>query len=138
LSIQFFTEGIKYSIKNRNDKKRLINNVIAQEQRKCGEINIIITTDDYLLNLNKTFLKRDSLTDIITFNFNQDETLSGELYISLERIRENSKKYNCTVEEELDRVIIHGILHLIGYEDNDKTSKARMRRKESEYLKKRL
>ena len=138
MSIQFFTEGIKYSIKNRNDKKRLINNVIAQEQRKCGEINIIITTDDYLLNLNKTFLKRDSLTDIITFNFNQDETLSGELYISLERIRENSKKYNCTVEEELDRVIIHGILHLIGYEDNDKTSKARMRRKESEYLKKRL
>ena len=116
----------------------MINNVIAQEQRKCGEINIIITTDDYLLNLNKTFLKRDSLTDIITFNFNQDETLSGELYISLERIRENSKKYNCTVEEELDRVIIHGILHLIGYEDNDKTSKARMRRKESEYLKKRL
>jgi len=138
LSIQFFTEGIKYSIKNRNDKTRWINNVIAHEQRKCGEINIIITTDDYLLNLNKTFLKRDSLTDIIAFNFNQDETLSGELYISLERIRENSKKYNCTVEEELDRVIIHGILHLIGYEDNDKTSKARMRRKESEYLKKRL
>lgn len=138
MSIQFFTEGIKYSRKNRNDKKRLINDVIAQEERKCGEINIIITTDDYLLNLNKTFLKRDSLTDIITFNFNQDETLSGELYISLERIRENSKKYNCTVEEEMARVIIHGILHLIGYEDNDKTSKARMRRKESEYLKKRL
>ncbi len=138
MSIQFFIEGIKYSIKNSNDKKRWINSVIAHEKRKCGEINIIITTDDYLLNLNKTFLKRDSLTDIITFNFNKDAILSGELYISLERIRENSKKYNCTVEEELDRVIIHGILHLIGYDDDGKTSTARMRRKEKEYLKKRL
>ncbi|HRH62830.1 MAG TPA: rRNA maturation RNase YbeY [Bacteroidia bacterium] len=139
--ILFFSEGLNYSIPLKKELKKWISNTILSEKKKCGTINYIFCTDAYLLEINKTFLNHHTLTDIITFPIenslpsNTKETgISGEIYISLERVFENAQIFNTSPEEELCRVMIHGILHLCGYSDKTTKQKAQMRVLESKYL----
>lgn len=96
---------------------------------------MIFTDDERLRELNRDFLSRDYLTDIITFDYSQKGMISGDLFISIERVIENAAKYSVTVEEELLRIIVHGFLHMAGYKDASKIEKSRMRVKENQYLK---
>jgi probable rRNA maturation factor len=135
-SINFFTENITYKL----SRKRLLNAWIADavntEQVRLGNINIVLCDDSFLLRLNRKFLKKNSLTDIITFSFAEEkDELSGDIYISLPRVRENARQFRLHLVEELSRVIIHGVLHLAGYDDHSEDEKQEMRKREDFYLK---
>ena len=124
-----------FSLKNRLATRRWLNACIKNEGKKPGEINIIFCDDEYLLNMNQEFLGKNYLTDIITFDFSENEKLvSGDLYISHERVRENAKSYNATFDEEIRRVMVHGILHLLGFDDKTSEEKMNMRKRENELL----
>ena len=99
-----------------------------------GKIYIILTNEDQLLELNREFLSRDYHTDIITFDYTVGDKVSGDIFVSAERIIENAEKYSVTINEELLRVFVHGILHLAGYSDGTKSEKAIMHEKENYYL----
>jgi rRNA maturation RNase YbeY len=96
-----------------------------------GDINFIFCSDEYLLKINKQFLNHDYYTDIITFDYSSDTLLSGDLFISVERVLENSKIYKTVFQEELRRVMIHGILHLMGYKDSTNEESQKMREAEN-------
>lgn len=133
--IQFFTENIHFVLRDKAKIRLFLLHVIREENKKPWYINFIFCSDEYLLELNKTYLKHDTLTDIISFSFSDSpEVVSGDIYISIERVRENSGKYLEPFDKELLRVMIHGILHLVGYDDKTKTEKEIMRRKEDHYL----
>ncbi|MGL6267395.1 MAG: rRNA maturation RNase YbeY, partial [Chitinophagaceae bacterium] len=107
------------------------------EQKKIEEINFVFCSDEYLLILNKQFLKHDTYTDIISFDYTEKQTaLKGEIYISIERVRENAIKFGSSFNYELHRVIFHGVLHLCGYKDKLKADQSVMRTKEAFYLRK--
>lgn len=154
-NIQFHSEDIDFTLKN----KKLIRDWIAasllKEHKQPGEINFIFCSDDHLLELNQTYLNHDTLTDIITFDYSNDfqgmdddeessgnskkgspklSTISGDIFISIERIMENAEKFNTTFDNELHRVMIHGVLHLAGYKDKTKPDKTLMTQKEDFYL----
>ena len=116
--------------------KSLIAGVIRDEKKRKGDICIIFCSDNYLLMINKKYLNSDYYTDIVTFDYVKDDLISGDLFISIERIRENALKYRVAFFEELFRLVIHGILHLIGYNDGTDKEKKMMREKENYYLKK--
>jgi len=123
LSILFHSTHPTFIIKGKLKVKKWIFNEIVSHTFTVGEINIIFCTDDYLLEINKKYLKHDFFTDIVTFNYNEGTHISGDLYLSIERIFENSKSFSVEFEKELHRVIIHGILHLLGYNDDTKEAK---------------
>lgn len=108
--------------------------VIRSEGFKEGEINYIFCDDDYLLKLNKEFLNHNTLTDIISFDYSIGKQIHGDIYISIDRVLENSKKFKVDFLEELRRVMIHGILHYCGYKDKKESDKTQMREKENHYL----
>ncbi len=108
--------------------------VIETEGCKVGEINYIFCDDKYLHKINVEFLNHDTYTDIISFDYTLGKTINGDIYISVERVQENAEKYNVTFEEELNRVMIHGVLHYLGIKDKTETQKKEMRSKENEYL----
>ncbi len=112
-----------------------IRSVVVSEKKTPGEIAIILCSDEYLLDINKRFLDHHFYTDIITFDYCEGKVVSGELYISIYRVKENADKYKVGVLEELNRVIIHGVLHLCGYKDKTDKDIKRMRSKENEKLK---
>lgn len=117
--------------------ERLENWVLACIEKDgftLGEVNYIFCDDAYLLNLNETFLKHDTLTDIISFDNTMGRLISGDIFISVERVRENATIYEVSFEEELHRVMIHGILHYMGYKDKTDDEKSGMRSKENECL----
>jgi rRNA maturation RNase YbeY len=133
--INFFTENLTNTIPRKRILRVWIRKIIEAEHHTPGVINIILCDDTFLLKLNKRFLKKHTLTDIITFPTNESpEMISGDLYISRVRVKENAYKYNSTIFNELSRVIIHGILHLLGYTDGNEKEKGLMRRKEEECL----
>jgi rRNA maturation RNase YbeY len=133
--IQFFSEGVSFQLKNEKDIQDWLLAVIKQEKLEAGVINYIICDDDYLLELNQKFLDRDTLTDVIAFDYSEsDKEVSGDVFISLERTRENASNYKQSPENELLRVIVHGMLHLCGYEDKSSSQKEQMTRKEDKYL----
>lgn len=100
-----------------------------------GELNYIFCTDPYLHNINRRFLKHDTYTDIITFdNSTVQDFIEADIYISLDRVRENARKFNVTFDEELHRVMVHGLLHLAGYGDKSPSEKVLMKKKEDAYL----
>ena len=111
-----------------------IKDAIANEQKILGEINYIFCDDDYLHNLNVKFLNHDTLTDIISFDNSLGKQINGEIYISVERVKENAELYNVVFLEELHRVIIHGVLHFCGYKDKSKQQQELMTQKENEAL----
>ena len=112
-----------------------ISKVITSENKKEGEINFIFCDDDYLHKLNVEYLDHDTLTDVISFDYSVGNELHGDVFISTERVSDNAKDFNIAFEEEIKRVIIHGILHYCGYKDKSATEKALMRSKEEEKIK---
>ncbi len=135
--IRFFVEKTNFRIKNKTAVRSWLFDTIIQENKTLGYINIILCTDDYLHDLNQKYLSHDTLTDIITFDFNEKELLVGEIFISIDRIKENADIYGVKVVDELHRVIIHGVLHLCGYKDKSRKYKKLMTDKENYYLLKR-
>lgn len=132
--IRFFSEDVKFNLKDKLKIKRWVKNIIIQQEAKLGDINIIFCSDEYLLDVNKKHLNHDYYTDIITFNYNTN-TINGDLFISIDRVFENADNENVSRETEILRVIIHGILHLLGFNDKTKKEKQIIREKENESLK---
>ncbi|WP_309642503.1 rRNA maturation RNase YbeY [Flavobacterium sp.] len=112
-----------------------LSEVIVSENKKEGEINYIFCDDDYLLEINQQYLNHDTLTDIISFDYSVGNELHGDIYVSIERIRENATDFNVSFDEELKRVMVHGVLHYCGYKDKSKEDEALMRSKEDEKMK---
>lgn len=108
--------------------------VAESEIRRLGDINIIFCSDNYILDVNMKYLQHDYFTDIITFDYCEKKVLSGDLFISVDSVRENSVYYGTEFEDELNRVIVHGLLHLIGYDDDSEDDIKVMREKENYYL----
>ena len=113
---------------------KYIQELITKERYACGEIGIILCSDRYLLNINKEYLGHNYYTDIITFDYVENNTINGDLFISIERVKENAKLFNTDFVNELWRVIFHGVLHLIGYNDKTEEEQKLMRGKEDYYL----
>lgn len=131
--IDFFYEN-DFKLPKVNRYRGWLQDVIQEEGCDLGEINYIFCNDSYLLELNMEFLKHDTLTDIITFDNSLGKQLHGEIYISTERVKENSKEFQSSFQAELGRVLVHGILHLCGYKDKSEKEEKRMRAKENYYL----
>jgi rRNA maturation RNase YbeY len=124
-----------FTFRHRGKLKLFIEHIAKQEKYSLASINFIFCSDDYLLNYNKQYLNHSTLTDIITFQFNNKaEPIFGEVYLSIDRIKENAKKFSTLFKYELHRVIIHGALHLCGYKDKTKKEKIIMRERENFYL----
>jgi probable rRNA maturation factor len=134
LNIKIFYDNIEFRLRGWRKIKKLIEDIISKEKKFSGDINIILTNDPSLLEINKKFLKHNYFTDVISFSYNMGEMIIGEVYISMDTIRVNSFNYNVSLKNELTRVIIHGILHLCGYEDNEQDEKVKMKLKEEEWL----
>lgn len=138
LPIHFFSEDITFTLKQKELTRNWINQAILAEAYTLGELNFVFCSDSYLLNINREYLDHDTYTDIITFDNSEVENeITGDVFISIERIRENAARFNVSPTDELHRVMIHGTLHLLGYKDKSKAEKSRMTQKEDEYLKKR-
>lgn len=133
-SISFVSEGVGFKLKNKTVVKNWIKQTIAEEQKRVGEISLVFCSDDYLLEVNNTYLSHDYYTDIITFDYSEAEVLSGDLMISIDRVKENAIEQKVDFDTELHRVMIHGILHLIGYKDKLPKEEKLMRQKEDYYL----
>ena len=131
--IQFEVE-IKYSLKEKRRIKEWLNLVAFQEGSKIQNLNFLIVGDKRIIHFNKTYLNHDYSTDIITFDNSENKKISGDIVISIERVKENSKKYKVKLEDELRRVMVHGLLHLLGYDDKNEKDKKRIRKKENYYL----
>ena len=138
--ISFFNEDIDYKIKNKQKLRSWIAETAKKEGlKRIGEVNFIFCSDAYLLEINKQYLNHDTYTDIVTFDSSEEkETIAGDIFISVERTAENASKFGVSEEDELHRVIIHGVLHLCGYLDKKKEDKVLMTEKENEYLGKRV
>ena len=134
MPVRFYSQDINFSLKGRQAISKLLLAAIRKEKKKAGEINYIFCNDAFLLALNKKFLKHNTLTDIITFQYPGKE-LSAEIYISIQRVKENTKKFGAPFVNELQRVMIHGVLHLCGYTDKSWKKKKEMRAREDHYLK---
>ena len=136
--ISFFEEDIHYNLKEKIKVKQWIKDTIAAEGYKLDELTYIFCSDAYLLQINQQYLNHDTYTDIITFDTSSEKgIINGEIFISIERIRENAAKFNQSVTDELHRVIIHGALHLLGYKDKTAVDSKNMTQMEDKYLDKR-
>jgi probable rRNA maturation factor len=134
-SIRFFSEEINFKLHHPFKTSSWIKLVIQKEKKTLASLSYIFCSDSHLLNLNETYLKHSTFTDIITFDFtDHTKEINGEIYISIERVTENARKFKTSFDEELHRVIIHGVLHLVGYNDNNSSKKAQIRKKEEAYL----
>lgn len=135
--INFFTEDINYTLKNKTIIKKWIESTIIEEGYCLSELNFILCSDEYLLRINQDYLQHDDYTDVITFdNSEEPKTIVSDIFISLERIKENALNFKSTTVNELSRVMIHGTLHLLGYLDKTKAAKKEMTAKEDFYLQK--
>ncbi|WP_348661354.1 rRNA maturation RNase YbeY [Croceibacter atlanticus] len=131
--INFFTET-EFTI-NEDEINSWLLSVIASEGKNLGEINYIFCDDAYLLSINQQYLDHDTYTDIISFDTSEGNDLSGDIFISVERIKENAQQFNVSVDDELKRVLAHGILHFCGYKDKTDDEAKLMREKEDEKIK---
>lgn len=132
--IRFFNNDIKLTINNKLLLKRWIKQVALKHSMETGDLNIIFCSDDKLLEINRQFLGHNYYTDIITFDYCSDDTIEGELYISIDTVKANAVEYKQLFSDELHRVIIHGVLHLCGFDDHSNRQKHIMREKENEAL----
>ena len=129
-----FNSETSFTLKNQNKLVKWIGDVVSSEGFQVGEINYIFCDDSYLNKINQEFLNHDTYTDIISFDYTLGKEVGGDIFISIERVLENAKKFNEVFENELHRVMIHGILHFIGYKDKTKKDKTLMRTKEDEKI----
>lgn len=131
-----FNFNSKISLQNRKDLKDFIFSVFKLENKTAASLSIVFCSDDFLLDINKSYLQHDYFTDIITFNLSAPKSrlIDGEIYISVDTIRDNAKRFQITIKQELHRVIFHGVLHLCGYNDKSTKEKELMTLKEDHYL----
>ena len=132
--IRYFQEDIRFELKQKMLNNRWLKMVAGSEMRRLGAINIIFCSDNYILDVNMKYLQHDYFTDIITFDYCEKDVLSGDLFISIDSVRENAQFYGTEFADELNRVMVHGLLHLIGYDDHSEADIAVMRQKENYYL----
>lgn len=136
--IHFRAEDILFVLKNKTVLKQWIKLVASKKKRKIGDLTFVFCSDSYLLNINQQYLKHNTYTDIITFDYSKDDKvlpISGDIFISIDRVKENAEKYGASFEFELHRIVIHGILHLLGYTDKTKKAKIEMTKEEDACLK---
>jgi len=134
----FFHSECDFDAESVSHLEAWITKAIENEEKELEEINYIFCNDDYLLEKNQTFLNHDTYTDIITFDYSEMNRISGDIFISVERVNENARKFAVPFNTELRRVMIHGVLHLIGYKDKSGEEKETMREKEDFYLKQKI
>lgn len=134
-NIHFFSEDLNYRLRNIKRIRQWILHTIEKEGEELDTINYIFTTDQYLHKINVDYLNHDTFTDIITFEYNaEEEPILSDIYISLDRCKENAKELNIPLTTEIHRILIHGVLHLLGYKDKNKKDKELMTSKEDYYL----
>lgn len=134
MAISFSNDNITFNLKRKSELKTWIKSIIEKEKHVLGNLNYTFVSDESLLKINIEYLKHNTYTDIITFNYNEGKKVSGDIFISVDRVKENAQKFDVSFEEELHRVIIHGVLHLCGYKDKTKTDSDLMRSKENASL----
>ena len=132
--VSYFFQDTKFKFNKRRVTNSWIRKVVAIENRVLGNLNIIICSDPYILDVNQKFLKHNYYTDINTFDYCEEDMISGDLFISIDTVRDNGEFYEAGFDRELFRVIIHGVLHLIGYDDHCEEDISVMRSKENQYL----
>lgn len=132
--ISYYSEDTNFVLKSKLLNNKWLKLVAESEIRRIGDISIIFCSDNYILDVNQKYLQHDYFTDIITFDYCEGDKLSGDLFISVDSVRENALEYGVEFEDELNRVMVHGILHLIGYDDHSEEDIAEMRKKENYYL----
>lgn len=136
MAIHFFSEEIKFTLREKLNRKRWLKKIATNAGFKIKELNYVFCSDEYLYQMNRDYLKHDSYTDIITFdNSEKKGDIEGDIFVSIDRVRENAKTHTQEVETEMNRVLAHGLLHLMGYKDKTKEEAALMRLKEEESIK---
>ncbi|MCG8307291.1 MAG: rRNA maturation RNase YbeY [Cytophagales bacterium] len=134
-SIRFFTEDTNFALKNKTKLRHWITAAINQNNKKLLALNYVFTSDAYLLNINKEYLDHTNFTDIITFDqSSKKHTVEADIFISIDRVKENAEELKISFRDELHRVMIHGVLHLLGFDDKTDSEKEEMRKKENHYL----
>ncbi len=134
MAINFSNNGIKFSLKEKTRLKNWIKKVIELQNKKTGEISYLFCDDEHILEVNQTYLNHDTYTDIITFDYVDGDVISGDILISVDRVGENAEKFGLPFEQELHRVMIHGVLHLLGNKDKTDSEAKSMRAKEDDAL----
>lgn len=134
MAIRFSCVNVPEQINYKRKVSTWIKQSVAEETKSIGDISIVLCSDDYILETNRQYLQHDYFTDIITFDYSENENLSGDLLISIHTVKNNSTTYEVSFHAELRRVIIHGVLHLCGYKDKSKKDAKLMREKENYYL----
>ena len=134
MSIVFNYDITGFRVRESRKIKSVIKKIISDTERREGEIRFIFTSDEKILDINREFLKHNYFTDIITFDYDEGNTVSGEIYISIDTVRENSEIFRKSFNDEIHRVIFHGILHLCGYSDKSEPEQKKMRYMEEKYL----
>ncbi|MBL4707481.1 MAG: rRNA maturation RNase YbeY [Flavobacteriales bacterium] len=132
--MDFHSEEIDIKLIPLEKTKEWVSLTIKKEQKELGHLSFIFCTDEYLLTINQEYLNHNTYTDIITFNYVEDKLISGDIFISIERVKENANQFTTSFQNELNRVIIHGVLHLIGYNDKTDLEAQEIRAKEDFYL----
>lgn len=132
--VSFYNQDTSFAFKHKRLTSKWLKEVAASEAKKLGAVSVIFCSDNYLLDVNIKYLGHDYYTDIITFDYCEGSVLSGDLFISVDSVRENASFYGVEFDDELNRVIVHGLLHLIGYDDHSEDDIAEMRSKENYYL----
>ena len=135
MPVYFHTEDTNFDFQDKHSCTNWITSVVKKENATVGEINLIFCSDKFLLNMNREYLNHDFFTDVITFDYTEEKTISGDIFISIQRVEENAGIFNTSFKNELNRVIVHGVLHLLEYADKTDEEKRIMRNKENEYLK---
>ncbi|MEL7585779.1 MAG: rRNA maturation RNase YbeY [Prolixibacteraceae bacterium] len=136
MSINFYYEDVTVLRLAKRNLRTWINLAVREESKRTGEINFIFCSDEYLLQVNQQYLEHDYYTDIITFDYVEGDIVSGDIFISTDRIKENAVIFKVSFADELNRIMIHGILHLLGYQDKEAEEKRLMTEKEDHYLSK--
>ena len=129
-----FNYETDFTLDNEEAIAAWLTNVITSENKKEGEINYIFCDDEYLHKINLEYLNHDTLTDIISFDYTMGNELSGDIFVSIERVKDNAKDFNVAFDEELKRVLVHGVLHYCGYKDKGEAEELMMRSKEDEKI----
>jgi probable rRNA maturation factor len=130
-----FNYETEFQLDNENQIIEWLSRVILSEKKKEGDINYIFCDDEYLVEINQQYLNHDTLTDIISFDYSVGNELHGDIFISIDRVKENAVDFNVSLDEELKRVMVHGVLHYCGYQDKSESDELLMRSKEDEKIK---